>query len=207
MPFKQEQAEEIKKQLLEQVEKLPNENKDQIKKHIETLNEKQLEDFLKQNNIQISESGQPTQQTSEKSIFEQIINNELPSFKITENKDAIAILELNPLSKGHCLIIPKQKTTIDKISKPALSLAEKIAKKIKTKLKPEDVKIEPFVFQDYPAINIIPVYKDKELKKEKVEESELIKLQNQLKTKEPAIIPDKKPKRTKKLPEISFRIP
>ena len=49
MAFSQEQAEEIKKQLLEQVEKLPNENKDQIKKHIETLNEQQLEDFLKQN--------------------------------------------------------------------------------------------------------------------------------------------------------------
>ncbi len=207
MAFSQEQAEEIKKQLLEQVEKLPNENKDQIKKHIETLNEQQLEDFLKQNKIQISDSGEPTQQSSEKSIFESIVNNELPSHKIAENKDAIAILELNPLSKGHCLIIPKQKTTVEKIPKQALSLAEKIANKIKKELKPEDVKIEPFEFQGYPAINIIPVYKDKELKKEKAEESELKVLQSQLKEKEKLISLDKKPKRVKKLPEISFRIP
>jgi len=213
MAFTTEQAEEVKKQLLDQVEKLPNENKEQIKGHIQTLDPVSLEDFLKQNNIQISEqgiqqAGQPSG-TTEKPIFQSIIEGELPSYKIAENNKSIAILELNPLSEGHSLVIPKEKTTIEKIPKSVLILAQKIAKKIKTKLKPDDIKIETFSFQDYPAINIIPIYKDKELKKEKVEESELKKLQSKLETKKRAkrtTIP-KTEQPTKELPEISFRIP
>jgi histidine triad (HIT) family protein len=220
MTFEQKQAEKIKKQLIAEVEKMPNENKGQIQKHIETLNPQQLEDFLKQNNIQITESGElgqlgPAednqegkggQQASEKPIFEAIIAGELPSYKIAENDKAITILELNPLSKGHSLVIPKKKTTVEKIPKSAMTLAQTIAKRIKLKLKPEDIKIETFSFQDYPAINIIPIYKEKELKKEKAEESELKKLKNKLETKKRASR-EIKPKTEKKLPEISFRIP
>ena len=49
-----EQAEEIKKQLLAQIDSSKMENKEQIKKHVENLDEEQLEEFLKQNNIQFS---------------------------------------------------------------------------------------------------------------------------------------------------------
>ena len=157
--FTQEQSEQIKKQLLEQVEKLNIENKKQIKEYIEGLDEIGLENFLKQNNIQLSNLSE--QQQEKKPIFELIVNNELPSYKIAENKNAIAVLELNPLSKGHSLVIPKQKTTIEKIPKTAFSLAQKLSKKIKSKLNPTNIKIETFSFQNYPAINIIPVYKNK----------------------------------------------
>lgn len=210
MAFNKQQADEIKKQLLEQVKNIPNKNKDQIIKHIESLNEQQLEEFLKQNNIQLSESGQPVQTASpesEKPIFESIIKGELPSFKIAENSKSIAILELNPLSKAHSIILPKEKTTIEKIPKSALTLAQKIAKKIKLKFKPEDIKIETFSFQDYPAINIIPIYKDKELKKYKAEGDELKKVQSRLETKKRGPRTTKKEIKTENLPEISFRIP
>ena len=206
--FTQEQSEQIKKQLLEQVEKLNIENKKQIKEYIEGLDEIGLENFLKQNNIQLSNLSE--QQQEKKPIFELIVNNELPSYKIAENKNAIAVLELNPLSKGHSLVIPKQKTTIEKIPKTAFSLAQKLSKKIKSKLNPTNIKIETFSFQNYPAINIIPVYKNKELKKEKVDEEELRKLQLILETKPRVKTYSEKPKTTKstkKLPEISFRIP
>ena len=206
MGFNKEQADEIKKQLLTQVENLPNENKDQIKQHIESLNEKQLEDFLKQNNIQTSDQG-ISQQSSEKLIFESIIKEEIPSYKIAENNKSIAILELNPLSKGHSIIIPKQKTTIEKLPKLVLSLAQEIAKKLKLKLKPEDIKIETFSFQDYPAINVIPIYKNTPLKKEKAEEGELKKLQNKLETKKRSSRKPVKVSISKNLPEIKFRIP
>lgn len=200
MTLTSERAEEIKKQLIEQVDKLPNENKDQIKEHIESLDEEGLEEFLKQNNIRTANSNQ-----QEKPVFESILNNEIPSYKIAENSKAIAILEINPLSKGHCLIIPKQKTTIEKIPKTAFSLAQKISKRLKTKLKPEEIKIETFSFQNYPAINVIPIYKEP-LKKQKADEEDLINIQNKLITEKN----DKKTKKTKtekKLPEISFRIP
>lgn len=42
------------------------------------------------------------------SIFTKIINGELPSYKIYEDEYVIAILDLNPIQKGHVLVIPKQ---------------------------------------------------------------------------------------------------
>jgi len=216
MTLSKEQAKEIKKQLLEQVEKMPNENKNQIKQHIESLDEQGLEDFLKQNNIEITDAGEIAQGGegeakggSEKPIFESIISGDLPSYKLAENTKALAILELNPVSKGHSIILPKQKTSVEKLPKSALTLAQKIAKTIKKKLKPEDIKIETFSFQDYPAINVIPIYKDTPLKKEKAEETELRKMQNKLETKKrsPRAISQTKSKPKKNLPEISFRIP
>lgn len=40
-------------------------------------------------------------------LFCKIVNNEQPSYKIYEDEQAIAILDVFPISKGHVLIIPK----------------------------------------------------------------------------------------------------
>lgn len=42
------------------------------------------------------------------SIFTKIINGEIPGYKIAEDDDFIAILDVNPNAKGHTLCIPKQ---------------------------------------------------------------------------------------------------
>ena len=42
------------------------------------------------------------------SIFIKIINGEIPSYKIAENENFIAFLDVNPNAKGHTLCIPKQ---------------------------------------------------------------------------------------------------
>ncbi len=42
------------------------------------------------------------------SIFTKIINNELPSYKVYEDDYVVAILDINPIQKGHTLVIPKQ---------------------------------------------------------------------------------------------------
>lgn len=47
------------------------------------------------------------------SIFTKIISGEIPSYKIAENDNFIAFLDISPLVKGHVLIVPK--TEIDKI--------------------------------------------------------------------------------------------
>ena len=41
------------------------------------------------------------------SIFVKIINGELPSYKISENNNFLAFLDISPLKKGHVLVIPK----------------------------------------------------------------------------------------------------
>ena len=47
------------------------------------------------------------------SIFIKIVNGEIPCFKITEDENFLAFLDVNPNAKGHTLCIPKKE--IDKI--------------------------------------------------------------------------------------------
>lgn len=42
------------------------------------------------------------------SIFTKIIIGEIPSYKIAENEDFYAFLDISPLTKGHTLVIPKK---------------------------------------------------------------------------------------------------
>ena len=42
------------------------------------------------------------------SIFIKIINGEIPGYKVAEDENFIAILDVNPNAKGHTLCIPKQ---------------------------------------------------------------------------------------------------
>ena len=47
------------------------------------------------------------------SIFTKIVNGEIPCYKIAEDENFLAFLDVNPNAKGHTLCIPKQE--IDKI--------------------------------------------------------------------------------------------
>ena len=42
------------------------------------------------------------------SIFTKIINGEIPSYKIAEDDNFFAFLDINPNAKGHTLVIPKR---------------------------------------------------------------------------------------------------
>lgn len=42
------------------------------------------------------------------SIFTKIINGEIPSYKVAEDEHYYAFLDINPLAKGHTLVIPKK---------------------------------------------------------------------------------------------------
>jgi histidine triad (HIT) family protein len=44
------------------------------------------------------------------SIFTRIINGEIPAYKVAENDRFLAFLDINPLVKGHVLVIPKKET-------------------------------------------------------------------------------------------------
>ena len=43
-------------------------------------------------------------------IFSKIISGEIPSYKVAENQDFLAFLDINPNAKGHTLCIPKKET-------------------------------------------------------------------------------------------------
>lgn len=40
-------------------------------------------------------------------IFSKIINNEIPAYKVAENDEFLAFLDIFPLAKGHTLVVPK----------------------------------------------------------------------------------------------------
>ena len=44
------------------------------------------------------------------SIFTRIINGEIPCYKIAETEEFFAFLDINPLARGHTLVITKQET-------------------------------------------------------------------------------------------------
>lgn len=44
-------------------------------------------------------------------IFTKIINGEIPSYKVAENDDFYAFLDVNPNTKGHTLVVPKKEAS------------------------------------------------------------------------------------------------
>lgn len=44
------------------------------------------------------------------SIFTKIVKGEIPSYKVAESEHCYAFLDINPLAKGHTLVIPKKET-------------------------------------------------------------------------------------------------
>jgi len=44
------------------------------------------------------------------SIFSKIITGDVPAYKVLENENFLAFLDIFPLAKGHVLVIPKNET-------------------------------------------------------------------------------------------------
>ena len=65
-------------------------------------------------------------------IFCAIVAGKVPSYKLDENKDAIAVLEINPVSKGQTIINPRKNKTDSKgLFKTVFNLTKVLAKKKK----------------------------------------------------------------------------
>jgi len=69
-------------------------------------------------------------------IFCKITKGEIPSYKVFENEKVFAFLDINSLTKGHCLIIPKQHfENIFDINENILFEINKTAKQLAVKIK------------------------------------------------------------------------
>jgi histidine triad (HIT) family protein len=69
------------------------------------------------------------------SIFSKIISGEIPCYKIAEDNNYLAFLDINPLAKGHTLVVPKKEIDYifdveDNLLGGMLVFAKKIAKAI-----------------------------------------------------------------------------
>jgi histidine triad (HIT) family protein len=65
------------------------------------------------------------------SIFSRIVAGEIPCYKVAENDKFFAFLDINPLVKGHTLVIPKQEVDyIFDLSDDDLAAMQVFAKKV-----------------------------------------------------------------------------
>lgn len=107
----------------------------------------------------------------ENCIFCKIVKGEIASKKIYENEKVLAFLDVNPVSKGHILIIPKKHfeniyEIKDSYLKEIISVAKIIAESLKKSLNADSVNIlhasgkdaQQSVFHFH--IHLIPRYKD-----------------------------------------------
>ena len=171
-----EESENIKKQLMKQVESsFPEDKKSQALEQIESMNSEELEEFLEKNNI-----SQNSNVSEGKCIFCSIIFNEIPSYRIDENKSALAVLEINPISKGHIIIIPKEHShQIKKTEKSLASLIKKLSKKIQKEFSPKEVKVSYSQMFGHSVINLLPIYGNETMdsKRHKAEKSQIEEMQ------------------------------
>ena len=64
-------------------------------------------------------------------VFCKIVNGGIPSSKVYEDKNSLAFLDINPLNKGHTLVIPKKHyETIADIPESEVAELMKVVKKV-----------------------------------------------------------------------------
>lgn len=173
MAIPEEQVTEIKKQLIEQINStFPEDKKQSSISQIESMNKEELEDFLKQNNL-IKQGGEGQQ-----CIFCSIVSGQAQSYKVAETSDAIAILEINPISKGHVIVLPKSHT--NQISESVEKFAREMQEKLREALNPNDVLIEHDTLFGHSLINVIPTYGEELKEKQQANPEELKELQQKI---------------------------
>ena len=72
-------------------------------------------------------------------IFTKIVNGEIPCYKVAENDNYFAFLDINPLNEGHTLVVPKREEDYifdlqDDELAGLMQFAKKVAISLKTNL-------------------------------------------------------------------------
>ncbi len=97
------------------------------------------------------------------SIFSRIINQEIPSYFIAEDTDCYAFLDINPLTKGHTLIIPKREEDyLFDLSEAELSklmvFSKRVAKAIQASMNCKRVGVSVIGFEvPHAHIHLVPI--------------------------------------------------
>lgn len=96
-------------------------------------------------------------------IFSRIIAGEIPCYKVAEDDRHFAFLDINPLTKGHTLVVPKREVDYifdleDDELQQMIVFAKRIARKIKSKIKCKKVAMVVLGLEVAHAhIHLIPI--------------------------------------------------
>ena len=96
-------------------------------------------------------------------IFSKIVNGEIPCYKVYEDDEFLAFLDVFPVSKGHVLVIPKKETDYifdieDQSYTRMWQFAKKISKALKLSVKCERIGISVIGLEVAHAhIHLLPI--------------------------------------------------
>jgi len=119
------------------------------------------------------------------SIFSKIISGEIPCYKIAENEDFLAFLDINPNTKGHTLCVPKKEINkvFDMDQEHYLALMKfsyKIAKAIETTISCERVGMSVIGLEvPHVHVHLIPINEMKDMRfqnKETLSKEEMVQI-------------------------------
>ena len=97
------------------------------------------------------------------SIFSQIIDGKIPCFRIEENNEFLAFLDINPLVVGHVLVIYKQEIDYifdldDDVLGRMLVFSKKVAKRIKSKIQCQKIGLSIIGLEvPHVHIHLVPI--------------------------------------------------
>lgn len=124
------------------------------------------------------------------SIFTRIVNGEIPSYKVAEDENYYAFLDIMPVAKGHTLVIPKKEVDylfdLDDETYAGLQLfAKKVAEGLKKAI--PCVKVGVLVLGlevPHAHIHLIPMQNEGDLlnftKKLKLSPEEFVEIRNKI---------------------------
>lgn len=103
-------------------------------------------------------------------IFSKIIAGEIPSYKIAENNDFYAFLDIRPMTKGHTLVVPKKTeedyifNLDDEIYIGLMRFSKKVAKAIKSAMDCKRVGIAVIGMEvPHTHVHLIPINNESEM--------------------------------------------
>lgn len=122
----------------------------------------------------------PQESGNQNCVFCLIASEKIEGYKISEIEEAIAVLEINPVSKGHTMVLPKQHLQLKEMKSKIVIFAQKLASQLKEKLKSKDIELATVDFQGHGIINLIPVYNDESISspRHKASQEELQEVQD-----------------------------
>lgn len=103
------------------------------------------------------------------SVFTRIVKGEIPRYKVAEDDRYFAFLDINPLAKGHTLVIPKEETDNifdldDRTLADMMVFAKRIARKIQANIACKKVAVVVLGLEvPHAHIHLIPINSEKDV--------------------------------------------
>ena len=97
------------------------------------------------------------------SIFTRIVEGEIPCHKVAESEDYLAFLDINPLVKGHTLVIPKEEVDYifdlsDELLEGLMVFSKRVAKAIEETIPCERIGVSVIGLEvPHAHVHLIPM--------------------------------------------------